>query len=94
MAVALDSEDMQARYALARALVGSGNLAEALENFHKVADAQPRDAEIRDEFGEWLMRNGKLAEALEQFNAALAIDPAQKAALRDRDLAIEQLKVR
>jgi Tfp pilus assembly protein PilF len=92
IATGLKPDDTQARYGLARALVRSGNLPEGLENFRQVAEADTHNTELRDEFGEFLMRQGKPAEALVQFNAALAIDPAEKTALHDRDLALKQLQ--
>jgi len=38
-----------------------------------------------------LLQRGQAGEALKQFEAALALDPSQKAALRDRDAALTQL---
>ena len=92
IATTLKPDDTQARYGLARALVRSGKLSEGIENFRQLADADPHNTELRDEFGEFLMQQGKSAEALEQFKAALAIDPAEKTALHDRDLALKQLQ--
>jgi tetratricopeptide (TPR) repeat protein len=93
-AVELDPTDKQARYSLARELVKSERFKEGIENFAQVAEAEPKDAEIRDEFGELLLQHAQPAEALKQFQAALAIDPSQKAALRDRDFALDRLRVR
>jgi Tfp pilus assembly protein PilF len=91
IAVELKPDDAKARYNLARDLVKTAKFDEALENFRQVAAADPQNANLRDDFGELLLRQGQPAEALNQFEAALAIDPSQKAALRDRDLALGQL---
>ena len=93
-AVELDPSDRQARYSLARGLVKSARFKEGIENFAQVTEAEPHNADIRDEFGELLLQHGQPAEALKQFQAALAIDPSQKAALRDRDFALERLRLR
>lgn len=92
MAVKLDPDDSQARYELARALVKSGKIGEGIENFKKVAAADPKNAARRVDFGELLMRQGQSGKALEQFDAALAIDPSHKAAMRDRQQALEQIQ--
>jgi Flp pilus assembly protein TadD len=91
-ALKLKPDDTRARYNLACALVKSAKLDEALDNFREVAAADPGNAGLRDDFGELLLRRGQPGRALEQFNAALAIDPSQQAALRDRNLALEQLR--
>jgi tetratricopeptide (TPR) repeat protein len=91
VAVELNSGDSQARYELACGLVKAARFDEALENFRQVAAADPQNANLRDDFGELLLRQGQAAEALKQFEAALALDPSQRAALRDRDLALDQL---
>jgi Tfp pilus assembly protein PilF/mono/diheme cytochrome c family protein len=91
-ALALKGNDQEARYSLSRALLKSGKVAEARENFARVAEADPKNAEIRVEFGELLLRHGMVKEAVEQFNAALAIEPSMKTAIRDRDEAAEQLQ--
>ncbi len=91
IAVELDPSDAQARYDLARGLVRAAKFDEALENFRQVAAADPKNAMLRDDFGELLLRQGQPAEALKQFEAALALDPSQKAALRDRDVALDRL---
>jgi Flp pilus assembly protein TadD len=89
VALALDPDDAQARYSLARELVKAGKIAEGRENFEQVA-ADPKNAELRVGFGELLLKKGRAAEALEEFNAALAIDPSLKAAQQGRDAALAQ----
>jgi Flp pilus assembly protein TadD len=91
IALELNAGDAQARYELARGLVKEAKFDEALENFRQVAAADPRNAHLRDDFGELLLRQGQATEALKQFEAALALDPSEKAALRDRDLALDQI---
>jgi len=93
IAVALKPDDTQARYDLARTLVKSAQFVEALENFRQVAAADPRNAQLRLDFGELLMRYGQPAQALREFEAALALDPSLKTALRDRNLALDQLQM-
>ncbi|HEX4003998.1 MAG TPA: tetratricopeptide repeat protein [Candidatus Acidoferrales bacterium] len=94
VAVSLDPSDTEARYSLARELVESEKFEEGIENFAQVAEAEPKNADLRDEFGELLLQRGHAPEALKQFEAALAIDPSQKAALRDRDFALRRLRLR
>ncbi|HUA01987.1 MAG TPA: tetratricopeptide repeat protein [Candidatus Aquilonibacter sp.] len=93
-AIELDPTDKQAHYSLARELVKSSRFEEGIENFDQVAAVDPKNAELRDEFGELLLQHGQPAEALKQFEAALAIDPSQKAALRDRSVALDRLRLR
>ena len=52
IAVKLKPDDAQARYKLARDLVKSGKIDEALNNFGKVAAADPKNASLRNDFGE------------------------------------------
>ena len=91
VALSLQSDYADARYNLAKALVKTGNLDEAVANFRQAAQSYPRDAEVHTDFGEVLLRQGKLAEALEQFNQALAIDSSDRAALRNRNLTLQQM---
>jgi Tfp pilus assembly protein PilF len=56
-----------------------------------VVTAFPQDAQVHNDFGELYMRMGKPAEALEQFDEALAASPSHAAALKNRDLARQQL---
>lgn len=91
MALNLQSDYADARLNLAKALVKTGNFGEAVANFRQAAQSYPRDAEVHTDFGEVLLRQGKLAEALEQFNQALAIDNSDQAALRNRNLTLQQM---
>lgn len=54
-----------------------------------MANAEPKNARLRDDFGVLLMRHGRAAEALKEFNAALAIDPSLDVAQKDRDDALK-----
>jgi tetratricopeptide (TPR) repeat protein/mono/diheme cytochrome c family protein len=79
-----------ARYNLARALARAGKYDEAVERFEQVSKEFPQDAEVRDEWGELYLRQRKFAEAMEQFDQALAIDPSDRAALRNREAALRE----
>ena len=78
---------------LGRALVKSGQLDEAAQDFSALAAADPADAQVRNDFGELLLRMDKPDEALEQFDKALALDPANKTAQENRDLARQRSPV-
>jgi Flp pilus assembly protein TadD len=90
----LKPDDLQGRLDLARALVRAGKIEEALENFRWVTEGSPREADLRDDFGELLLQYGHAAEAIQQFDAALAIAPSQERALRGRELAISRAHLR
>jgi mono/diheme cytochrome c family protein len=91
LALKIQPEYIPARYNLAKALAHAGNFAEAMEDFTQVVAAFPQDAQVHNDFGELYLRMGKPAEALAQFEAALAVNPAHPAALKNRDLARQQL---
>ncbi len=75
----------------AKALTRSGKFDEAVQDFTQVLTAFPQDAQVHNDFGELYLRMGKPAEALEQFEKALAVNPSHPAALKNRDLARQQL---
>ena len=79
-----------ARYNLARALARAGKYDEAVERFEQVSKEFPQDAEVHDEWGELFLRQRKFPEAMEQFDQALAIDPSDRAALRNREAALRE----
>ncbi len=89
-AIQLRADYTNARYNLARALFRAARYDEAVEKFEQVSKEFPQDAEVRDEWGEVYLRQQKLAEALEQFDRALAIDPSNRVALKDRDLVMKK----
>jgi Tfp pilus assembly protein PilF len=80
-----------ARYNLAKALARTGQFDEAVQDFKQAEAAFPQDAQVHNDFGELYLRMGKPAEALEQFDKALAANPTHSTALKNRDLARQQL---
>lgn len=91
MALAIQPDYTNARYNLAKSLARSGQLAAALQQYSQVVAAFPQDAQVRNDFGELFLRMEKPAEALEQFDKALVIDPKNQVALKNRELALQQL---
>jgi len=83
-AVHLRSDYWTALYNLARALSRAFKFDEAIEDYGQLLKQFPRDAQVRDELGELYLRQGKRAQANEMFSQALAIDPKDAVALRDR----------
>jgi mono/diheme cytochrome c family protein len=94
LALKIQPDYIPARYNLAKVLTRSGEFAEAAQDFTQVVDAFPQDAQVRNDFGELYLRMGKPTEALEQFEKALAINPSHPAALKNRELARQQLSGR
>jgi len=84
-AVRLRPDYVTARYNLARALARAGKYDEAIWIYGQIIQQFPRDAQVRDELGELYLKLGKRTEAAEYFNQALAIDPKDAVALRNRD---------
>ncbi len=68
------------RVTLGRALVKSGELAEALAVFREAALLFPRLAEAALALGEALMAAGHIPTAIAEFQRALRLDPASQAA--------------
>ncbi len=91
IALELDPRYTNARYNLARAFTKSGQLNEAWKNFSQLVAAEPKDALLRNEFGELLLRMRLPAEALEQFEKAIALDPTLESAKVNREQALHQL---
>ncbi len=90
-ALKIQPDYIPARYNLAKALARSGEFAEAVQDFSQVVAAFPQDAQVHNDFGELYLRMGKPTEALEQFEQALAVSPTHPAALKNRELARQQL---
>jgi tetratricopeptide (TPR) repeat protein len=59
----------------------SGDLTTALQKFQAAVDANPNDAEARNNLGQLLVRQNRAADALPHFDEAVRIDP-QKWAYR------------
>jgi tetratricopeptide (TPR) repeat protein/mono/diheme cytochrome c family protein len=91
IALKIQPDYIPARYNLAKTLACTGQFDEAAQDFAMVVAAFPADAQVRNDFGELYLRMGKPGEALEQFNKALAANPSHPAALKNRDLAQQQL---
>lgn len=89
-AIQLRADYTNARYNLARAFARAGKYEDAADTFELVSKEFPQDSEVRDEWGEVYLRQRKFAEALEQFDHALAIDPTDRAALKDRDAVLKE----
>lgn len=82
---------VDARYNLALALARFAKFDEAVDNFRPVAAAYPENARLQDQLGELLARDGKFSEAIAQFEKALALDPADETARKNRDAARQQI---
>ncbi|MDP8990126.1 MAG: redoxin domain-containing protein [Acidobacteriota bacterium] len=80
-----------ARYNLARALARAGKAEEAVENFEIVEKQFPSDASVRHELADLYLRHNNFAAAVEQFDQALAIDPADDAARKSREAALNEM---
>jgi predicted Zn-dependent protease len=65
-------------------LARAGKYDEAIESFNQLIQQFPRDAQVRDELGQLYLRQGKRAQAQELFDQALAIDPKDEVARRNR----------
>lgn len=91
VALKIQPDYIPARYNLAKSLARSGEYSEAVQDFTQVVAAFPQDAQVHNDFGELYLRIGKPAEALEQFEKALAANPSHPAALKNRELARQQL---
>ena len=76
-----------AQYNLARALIKAGQPLEALELFRGLAEAYPNDSAVRNGYGELLFGKGDYAAALAQFEKAVALDPTNEVARKNRELA-------
>jgi Tfp pilus assembly protein PilF/mono/diheme cytochrome c family protein len=91
LALKIQPDYIPARYNLAKALARTGQFDEAVQDFKQAEAAFPQDAQVHNDFGELYLRMGKPAEALEQFDQALAANPSHSTALKNRDLARQQL---
>jgi tetratricopeptide (TPR) repeat protein len=91
LALKIQPDYISARYSLANALARTGQFGEAVQDFKQAEAAFPQDAQVHNDFGELYLRMGKPAEALEQFDKALAANPTHSTALKNRDLARQQL---
>ena len=74
-AVELDPASSPARYALATALLESGQPAEAVEHFRAVLRLSPDSAQALNNLGVALASLGKMDEAIDQFEQALVVSP-------------------
>lgn len=84
-ALAVNPSYIEARYDLAVSLARAGDLKGAAENFRAVLNAFPKDSRLRNEWGEMLAGSGDLAAALQEFETAIKLDPANQAAVKNRD---------
>jgi tetratricopeptide (TPR) repeat protein len=91
LALKFQPDYIPARYNLAKALTRSGEFTEAVQEFTQVLATFPQDAQVHNDFGELYLRMNKPAVALAQFEQALAANPSHPAALKNRDLARQQL---
>jgi Flp pilus assembly protein TadD len=84
--------DDTARYGLqkaleaqARELTEQGDWRRAGKAYSELVELAPGDAGLRNDYGEALLHLNQSAQAREQFEKALALDPANEAARRNRD---------
>ncbi len=90
LALDADPDYINARYDLAHALLRQGKIDEAATQFAHVVSAFPNSARMLDEYGVLLARSGRTQEAVKQFDAALAIDPADEDARKNREEVTKQ----
>jgi Tfp pilus assembly protein PilF len=64
-----------------------GQLPRASDCYRELVALEPADADLRNNFGILLARSGDPVSAIAQFEAALKLDPAHAAALRNLELA-------
>jgi Tfp pilus assembly protein PilF len=83
-------EDLEARKQLAAALIAiggaamsEGRLPAAAESYRELVALDPRNADLRNNFGIILARTGDVRGAIAQFEAALQIDASHQAARRN-----------
>ncbi len=91
LALRAQPDYIHAHYDLANALARAGKFDAAADAFRQVAEANPHSAALQAEFGELLARAGKLQEALAEFDKALALEPANEAARRNREQVVQQI---
>ncbi|HEX4169225.1 MAG TPA: tetratricopeptide repeat protein [Bryobacteraceae bacterium] len=90
-ALQLDPTYVDARYDLATSLARSGQFPEAIAELRHVLQAFPSSARLHNELGEMLAQTGDLHGALAQFTQAVALDPADTYAVKNRDWAVQHL---
>ena len=90
--IAAYPQDDTARYGLQKALeagaresIKQGDWKSAAAAYSELVGLAPSDAGLRNDYGEVLLHLNQAGKAREQFEKALALDPANEAARRNRD---------
>ncbi len=94
LALHSDPNYVDARYNLATTLARAGDLDEAIAGLRQVVDAFPKSGRLHNELGELLARQGDLAAAQAEFDRALALEPANAYAAKNRDMVARELAAR
>jgi len=84
------SEDVDVLNALGIARSGDGDLAGAMESFHRALDRDPRNAIAYQNIGIAELQHGKTAEALAAFDRAFALNDRLPRAWNARGVALEK----
>ena len=71
----LDDTHWQAAYNLGTAFLAQGNMAEAIQAYHRAAQLNPQDADIHFNLGLACKRAGRLEEARQSYLCAMEIAP-------------------
>ena len=90
-ALALKPDYSNARYNLARALARIGRFDEAASDFVALITTDPSDVDVRNAYGEMLLKMDRPSDALAQFDKALDLEPHNKAAWENWNLARSRL---
>ena len=93
-AVDLDPGAVGARMALAKILLGRGDVAAALEQTAAAGRIAPDDPDVLEQLGIALARSGDSAGALDRFDRLAALDPGRIEVAFDRGLVLERLERR
>jgi Flp pilus assembly protein TadD len=69
----------------------SGRLADAERYYRELVDLEPKDADVRNNFGVILARQGNFRAAIDQFEASLKLNPAHEGARQNLAAARHRL---
>jgi tetratricopeptide (TPR) repeat protein len=98
-AVRLREDDVDARNALAKTLIGSGvaltqlgRPREAIERYERALQLNPNEADAHNNLGFTLASNGRIAASSPHFERALALNPRDENARRNLEQAKKSLR--